>query len=255
MICWVIIRSEFLAEKRTLIGVFCILILVGCGGPMVSNPANYAIPQTHIYPRPELFTPDTSYKIQVGDSLDIKFFYNPELNEKELPVRPDGRISLQLIDEVVASGLTPDELKNLLKRKYETTELRNVEIAVVVRSFSHQKVFVDGEVGSPSLVPIMGQLTVMQAIAQARGVRETARMFEVIIIRRGRDHKPMITTVNLEKVLDGTDLNQDILLMPYDIVYVPRSPIANVDLWVDQYIRKLLPFSLPSPVPTPTINY
>lgn len=236
-------------------GVFCIFILVGCGGPMVLNPANYAIPQTHIYPRPELFSPDTNYKVQVGDTLDIKFFYNPELNEKELPVRPDGRISLQLIDEIVAAGLTPDELKNLLKRKYETTELKNVEIAVVVRSFSHQKVFVDGEVGAPRLVPIMGQLTVMQAIAQANGMRESARRFEVIVIRRGRDHKPMITTVNLEKVIDGTDLSQDILLMPFDIVYVPRSPIANADLWVDQYIRRLLPFALPTPLPTPTITY
>lgn len=222
---------------------------------MVLNPANYAIPQTHIYPRPELFSPDTNYKVQVGDTLDIKFFYNPELNEKELPVRPDGRISLQLIDEIVAAGLTPDELKNLLKRKYETTELKNVEIAVVVRSFSHQKVFVDGEVGAPRLVPIMGQLTVMQAIAQANGMRESARRFEVIVIRRGRDHKPMITTVNLEKVIDGTDLSQDILLMPFDIVYVPRSPIANADLWVDQYIRRLLPFALPTPLPTPTITY
>ncbi|MCX8022621.1 MAG: polysaccharide export protein [Syntrophorhabdaceae bacterium] len=227
----------------------------GCGGPMVKNPANFAVPQTHIYPRPELFTPDTPYKIQVGDTLDIKFFYNPELNERDLPVRPDGRISLQLIDEVYVAGLTPLELRDLLKKKYETTELKNVEISVIVRSFSHQKVFVDGEVGVPTLVPIMGQLTVMQAIAQARGMKETARRWEVIVIRFGRDHKPMITTVNLDKVLDGTDLNQDILLMPYDIVYVPRSPIANFDLWVDQYIRRALPFPLPSPVPTPTINY
>lgn len=219
------------------------------------NRANYAIPQTNIYPWPELFTPDTNYKIQVGDTLDIKFFYNPELNEKELPVRPDGRISLQLIDEVSASGLTPDNLKTLLKKKFEATELKNVEIAVVVRSFSHQKVFVDGEVNAPRLVPIMGQLTVMQAIAQAVGMKDTARRWEVIVIRHGRDHKPMITTVNLDKVLDGTDLSQDILLMPFDIVYVPKSPIANVDLWVDLYIRRLLPFALPSPLPTPTVVY
>ena len=191
----------------------------------------------------------------MGDTLDIKFFYNPELSEKDLPVRPDGRISLQLIDEVAVLGLTPDNLKDLLKRKYEATELKNVEVAVMVRSFSHQKVFVDGEVVLPYFVPIMGQLTVMQAIAQARGMKDTARRWEVIVIRHGRDHKPMITTVNLEKVLDGTDLSQDILLMPYDIVYVHRSPIANLDLWVDLYIRRLLPFALPSPLPTPTVVY
>lgn len=102
------------------------------------------------------------------------------------------------------------------------------------------------------LFPLVGHTTVLHAIAQAHGFRETARVNEVILIRRGADNKPIVTTLNLEKARDGSDTSQDVLLMPYDIVFVPRSPIANVDLWVDQYIRRLLPFSLPSPVPQPT---
>ena len=206
---------------------FIIALLGGCGGPVVKNAADSTILQTHAYRQQESFTTDWDYKIQAGDTLDIKFFYNPELNEKELPVRPDGRISLQLVDEISVLGLTPKGLQDLLKKKYEATELRDVEVAVIVRSFSRQRVFVDGEVGLPTSVPVRGQLTIMQAIAYARGLRDTARLREVILIRRGKDHNPEIRTVNLEKVLDGTDLGQDILLQPFDIVYVPKSPVCE----------------------------
>jgi polysaccharide biosynthesis/export protein len=204
---------------------FTIALLGGCGSPVVKNVVDYPVLQGHI--EQELPAAAANYKIRPGDTLDIKFFYNPELNEKDLPVRPDGRISLQLIDETSVLGLTPTDLRDLLKKKYEATDLRDVEVAVIVRSFSNQKVFVDGEVGLPTSVQVKGELTVMQAIAFARGLRDTAGLREVIVIRRGNQGKPEIRTVNLEKVLDGTDPGQDILLKPFDIVYVPKSPTCE----------------------------
>jgi len=231
---------------------FALLFLSACGGPIVNNPSPVFTPQPYLYPHTVPFTPGTQYTIQPGDTLDFRYFYNPELNVQSIPVRPDGRISLQLIPEITAAGLTPDELKNLLMQKYESTDLRNIDITVIVRSFSAHKIFVDGEVYRPNLYPLVGPITTLQAIAQAGGMRETARVNEVIIIRRGTDNKLIVTTKNLEKAIDGTDITQDILLMPYDIVYVPRSPIANFNLWIDQYIRRTLPFSVPSPIPQPT---
>jgi hypothetical protein len=77
--------------------------------------------------------PGTDYRIQVGDQIDIKFFYNPELNE-QITVRPDGRIGLQLIGELVTAGMTAGELKNVLVNKY-AQQLRDPEVAVIVRSF------------------------------------------------------------------------------------------------------------------------
>jgi len=79
-------------------------------------------------------TPLQDYRIQVGDFLDVKFFFNPDLNQ-EASVRPDGRISLQLIGEVMASGLTVEELKTLLRQRYEN-ELKNPSITVILRSFN-----------------------------------------------------------------------------------------------------------------------
>jgi protein involved in polysaccharide export with SLBB domain len=84
------------------------------------------------------------YIIQPGDQLDIKFFYNPELNEN-VTVRPDGLISLQLVDEVHASGLTPAQLDDLLTQKY-SRELKKPMVTVIMRSFTMQRVYVGGEV-------------------------------------------------------------------------------------------------------------
>jgi hypothetical protein len=66
----------------------------------------------------------------------------------------------------------------------------------------------------------------------------------VVIIRHGADNRRLALQVNVQKVLDGTDMSQDIALKPFDIVYVPRSSIANVDIWVDQYVRKILPVNI-----------
>ncbi len=179
------------------------------------------------------------YQIQVGDALDIKFFYHPELNESVI-VRPDGRISLQLVHEVQASGLTPEQLRNSLQNGYGS-QISQPEIAVIVRSFSAQKVYVDGEVAKPGLIPLTGQMTVLQSIASAGGLKDTARTNEIIIIRRGPENRPASMLVNVGKAIDGSDLSQDLSLQASDIVYVPKSPIANVNTWVDQYIRKNIP--------------
>ena len=88
------------------------------------------------------------YVIEVGDTLDVKFMYNPELNELAVPVRPDGRISLQLAPDVKAAGISPSQLRTALSEKY-AAELKKPEIAVIVRTFGGHKVFVDGEVVFP----------------------------------------------------------------------------------------------------------
>jgi protein involved in polysaccharide export with SLBB domain len=188
---------------------------------------------------PDSGPPARDYRVQVGDALDIKLFYHPELNES-VTVRPDGRISLQLVHEVQAAGLTPEQLRQHLRDKY-AAQISQPEIAVIVRSFTAQKVYVDGEVGKPGLVPLAGPMTVLQSLAMAGGLKDSARTSEVILIRRGPENRPSTVVVNVEKAIDGTDLSQDLALQPTDIVFVPKSAIANVNTWVDLYIRKNIP--------------
>ncbi|MBI5583054.1 MAG: polysaccharide biosynthesis/export family protein [Deltaproteobacteria bacterium] len=183
--------------------------------------------------------PVQDYRIQVGDALDIKLFYHPELNESVI-VRPDGRISLQLVHEVQAAGLTPEQLRQHLRDQY-AAQISQPEIAVIVRSFTAQKVYVDGEVTKPGLVPLTGAMTLLQSLSSAGGMKDTARTGEVIVIRRGPENRPASMVVNVEKAIDGSDPSQDLALQPADIVYVPKSVIANINIWVDQYIRKNIP--------------
>ena len=184
------------------------------------------------------------YIIEVGDTLDIKFMYNAELNELAVPVRPDGRISLQLAHDIPVAGITPTQLRTVLNEKY-AVELKKPEIAVIVRSFGGQKIFIDGEVNYPGPVDFKGRLTLFQAISQARGLRETARLSNVIVIRKDFEGKPMAANLDLRKVINGTDLSQDIALMPYDIVYIPKSNIANWLKFVDEYINRAVPGGFP----------
>jgi len=183
--------------------------------------------------------PTQEYRIRAGDALDIKLFYNPELNEQVI-VRPDGRIALQLTHEIMAAGLTPAALTDMLTKAY-ALELDKPAITVIVRSFGGQLVFVDGEVNKPGMLNMVAPMTVLQSLSQAGGMKDTAKRQQILVIRRGVDNKPFVLMVNMEKVLDGTETSQDLHLLPDDIVYVPRSSIANVNVWVDQYLRKNIP--------------
>jgi polysaccharide biosynthesis/export protein len=208
------------------------LSLVGCGA------AIKVMPPVGLGTAGDLVA-EREYRIQVGDQLDIKFFYSPELNEQVI-VRPDGRISLQLIPEIVVNDMTPASLTKQLTQDY-SKDLKQPQVTVIVRAFGSQRVYVDGEVGKPGMIPILGEMTALQAISLAGGMKETARAAEVIIIRRGAANKPLAFPVNLQKARAGTDLAQDISLAPFDIIYVPRSRVANLNVWIDQYIRKNIP--------------
>jgi len=155
-------------------------------------------------------------------------------------IRPDGKISLQLIDEVEAVGLTPSELDKNLTEKYSEV-LNNPEVAVIVKEFTRQKVFVGGEVNLPGLIPYSGKLTCLQAIFQAGGFKNTAKLKNIVILRNQGTEKPLFITINLKADLKKPAQHNDILLKPYDVVFIPKTFIAKLNQFVDQYIRQLLP--------------
>ncbi len=183
-----------------------------------------------------------SYSIHPGDTLDVKFYYNKDLNES-VKVRPDGRISLQLVHDVQAALLSPDELVAVLTKKY-SHHLKNPEISVIIRSMEFNKVFVDGQVNRSGEIKLLGNMSLMQSIANAGGLKDTARSGEVLLIRRNGLKRPFVYTVNLAAAMDGTDITQNVMLKASDIVYVPKSAIANINTWVDQYIRRNIPISV-----------
>jgi polysaccharide export outer membrane protein len=179
------------------------------------------------------------YTIAPGDELDIKFFYNPELNET-VTVRPDGMISLQLIDEIQAAGMKPSELDDKLTDLY-SRELRKPVLTVIVRSFTRQRVYVGGEVTTPGLIVLSGGLTALQAVFQSEGFKETADPAETLVIRKAENNQPIPLRIDLAAVMKAGGGN-DLQLQADDIVYVPKSAIANANKFISDYIGGLLMF-------------
>ncbi|MEM5789223.1 MAG: polysaccharide biosynthesis/export family protein [Syntrophobacteraceae bacterium] len=204
-----------------------------CCGPFSENAKFVGTPGTEAPPI------DDEYKIRVGDRLSIKLFYNPDLNQ-DVIVRPDGKVSLMLVRDIQAAARTPIELTDELHGIYGKV-LQQPDVVVIVNSFAGHKVFVGGEVMQPGVKEIAGPTTVIQAITLAQWFKETARLNEVIVIRRGPDFKPYLIALDVEKAMKGIDIKQDVFVQPYDIIIVPRSNIADLNLWLNQYVRNSLP--------------
>ncbi|MEN6438147.1 MAG: polysaccharide biosynthesis/export family protein [Syntrophobacter sp.] len=217
-------------NARTVLLVMLSLTLFCCHrGPYSPTALKVGAPGT------EIAAIEQDYRLHVGDKLTVKLFYNPDLNQ-EVVVRPDGKISLLLVQEINVIGMTPSELTTALTEKY-SKHLNEPEVAVIVNSFAGNKVYVGGEVAQPGTKELVGPTTVLNAVAMSGGFKETARTNEVIVLRRGPDQQPFLITLDSEKAMKGIDTKQDIFLQPYDMVLVPRSNIADVNLWVNQYIR------------------
>jgi len=201
-----------------------ITVLLGCASQQtpIKNKA-HEFPNTTRQQSP--------YLLQPGDQLEIKFFYNSELNE-EITVRPDGKISLQLVDDIQAAGLTPSQLDDVLTQKY-AVELKKPVLTVIVRSFSAHRVYVGGEV-------IRG-MTALQAVFSAQGFKETAKPEGAIIIRKGPGDRPVPIRVNLMDI-NSKNTSARLQLQPQDIVYVPKTFIAKTNKFVNQYIERLFLF-------------
>jgi protein involved in polysaccharide export with SLBB domain len=225
--------SLFVTARMHALGM-ALALSAGACGPVLQAPAPAGVvanEQAAYLAQP--------YRIRAGDAIEVKHRIAVELNEVAM-VRPDGRISLPLVPSVMAAGLTSDELEAVLRRAY-ARDLRDVELSVLVRGFATQRVFVGGEVEKPGMIDLVDGQTVMQAVYAAGGLKSTARTKEIVVVRHGEANQRLVFAVNLQDVVSGTDLAQDARLLPLDTVIVPRSDIANVNLFVDQYIKGVLP--------------
>src|SRR5262245_18461999 len=183
-----------------------------------------------------------TFLLNLGDQLAVKFYQNPQLDE-DVVIRPDGKISLQLIGDVDAVGKTPEALAAEIGNAYRS-ELATPRVTVIVRQLGVTPVYVGGEVAKPVCVPLAPGLTFFQAIQQAGGLLQTAHEKQVVLIRRDAEGHPVGRAVDVRPIAGGINPGEDVPLAPYDIAFVPRSKIADVNVFVNQYIRNTIPFPL-----------
>ena len=183
---------------------------------------------------------EPEYRFYPGDQIDVTVPSAPELARTGVIVQPDGRITLPLIAPVMAADRTVAELQADLTRAYATQLLRP-EVQIQIKTASPLKIFVGGEVGTPGVFDMPGDINSLQAVFQAGGFKVSAKTDRVVIIRRGPGGRAMMRTVNLQSALKnpaGADL---VPLRRFDIVYVPRSNIAEAGLFMQQWFRDISP--------------
>lgn len=184
------------------------------------------------------------YIIQPGDNIDVKLFYSQDLSDN-VTVRPDGYISLQLVDDIRAAGLTARQLDEELTQLYAEKLSDQPEVSVIVKAFSDQRVYVAGEVLRSGEFELKNKMTILQAVTAAGGFLDTAKRDAVLVLRQQESNPPQVflaslTDQNLTEIGKNGTYS---LLMPRDIIYVPKSNVAKVDLFMDQYVRDILRFN------------
>jgi polysaccharide export outer membrane protein len=158
------------------------------------------------------------YVIGAEDVLEIRFWKDADLS-REVIVRPDGKIALELLNDVQAAGLTPDELRTSLV----TGAKRYVEdpsVTVIVKTINSRKVYITGMVEKAGAYPLAPGMTVLQLISMSGGLKEFAKSKDIVVTRT-ENGRPLVYAFNYRDILKGRNLRQNIVLKPGDNVVVP----------------------------------
>jgi polysaccharide export outer membrane protein len=164
-------------------------------------------------------TPAANYIIGPDDVLSVVFWRDKDMSG-DVVVRPDGKISLPLMNDVQAGGLTPSQLRdavNTMARQY----VEDPNVTVVVKEIKSRKVFITGMVEKPGPYPLNGPTSVVQLISVAGGLKEFTDGKKILIMRTDRSGRQSAHLFNYQKVVAGKNLEQNIELQPGDTVVVP----------------------------------
>ncbi|PYR41315.1 MAG: sugar transporter [Acidobacteria bacterium] len=159
------------------------------------------------------------YVIGADDVLSILFWRDKDLSAPDVTVRPDGKVTLPLLNDMQAAGLTPDQLRDAIQvaaQKY----VEDPNPTVIVKEIKSRKVFITGQVEKAGPYPLNGSTTVLQLIATAGGLREFADGKDISVMRT-ENGKPSVYAFNYQDVLKKRNLRQNIELKPGDVVVVP----------------------------------
>lgn len=221
------------------VAVACALLLMsGCSS------TNYSTLTPGNMTEPVYSVQQGDYRMVPGDVIRIDFTFHQDLNA-EADVKREGDVTLAGLGEFYAAGLTTPELEESIYRRASLT-YRNPEVSVVVSRRQEYRAYVGGEVRRPGYVDVRPGLTSMRAIFDRGGFLDTAKTNNVLHVRWDDEGRYKARVVDLESSLETGDVRNDVIIGPNDVVFVPKTRIANADLWVSQYILKLIPIRPPT---------
>lgn len=233
--------------RRLIAPLLALAPLLLCG---LAGCASAGDPMKRIAPQVNMTRFTGAVVLSPGDTFTVDFIDRTidSWRQVDVEVRPDGRASLRSLDDVMVAGLTVDQLDRVLTGAYERI-LQVPELTVTLTRMAERRVFVMGELKNPGAFPLESDhLTLEEALALAGGPRpETALLKQVLLVRWVvQDRQRKVWTIDIRQ--DQWDTKEPIFLQPHDLIYVPNKPIVRVNIWVDQYIRQMIPLPGFSPL-------
>jgi polysaccharide export outer membrane protein len=168
--------------------------------------------------KPAAATNDPGYVIGEEDVLNISVWKEPEVT-RTVPVRPDGKISLPLVNDVQAAGLTPMQLAMVITEKLRKF-IADPQVTVIVTAINSRRIYLVGEVGRAGAFPMLPNMTVLQALSAAGGFSQFAKTKDIYIMR-SENGKVSKFPFNYKEVIKGNRTEQNIILKPGDTIVVP----------------------------------
>lgn len=165
------------------------------------------------------------YVIGAGDSLSVFVYRNPDLSEGGVAVRPDGRISVPLIEDIVAAGKTPTQLARDIEDKLKKY-IKDPVVTVIVRSFigpPDRQIRVIGEATEPIAIPYRERMTLLDVMIATKGLTKYAAGNRAVIVRHDAKGKEELIHVKLTDLLNDGDISQNVAMQPGDTLIIPQS--------------------------------
>jgi polysaccharide export outer membrane protein len=179
---------------------------------------------------PQFGQREPRYLLRPGDVFDLQFEFSPEYNQTAT-VQPDGFVMLRGVGDLHVAGKTVPELTESLKQSYGAFLAQPV-ISVVLKDFEKPYFIANGQVEKPGKYELRGDTTVVEALAIAGGLNGKAKHSQVLLFRRVSQEWVEAREVDVKKMLNGKNLNEDVHLKPGDMIYVPKSRWSSVKQFI-----------------------
>lgn len=207
-------RLNRLSKAGLASAILATLVLPGC---TTSVPARTALAPVSANPGP-------LYRIGPGDDLGIFVYGAPDLSVHGVPVRPDGRISIPLVPNIVAAGKTSVELGHEIAQRL-SKYVQSPNVTVMINSFHgplNRQIKVIGEPGRPIAVPYVDHMTLLDVMVDTGGLSKFAAGNDAYILRRQGDHEVKIP-VEIGALLNRGDMSQNVPMRPGDVIVIPAT--------------------------------
>ena len=227
-------RTAMLIRGSTILNVGIVgvvLIVASCGSSgtrIISNKNGEVERGEIVFEDLQAAPEDEEYLVHYGDELDISFFYNEDYNLEGLKVRPDGKISLPYVGDVIAAGRSVTKIDSAITEAYAVI-VRDPQITVMLKDFDEPVIYILGEVRDQGAYELVKGMTLLGALAQGRIHTERADKGSVIVIRRVAHDHIVGMQFNIKQLTEGGRFDLDIPLKSNDIVYVPTSSLKKAE--------------------------